>query len=149
VARPLYETEDDQLNEAAALYLFCRRFDLTYKKIRVLSDYTPDATFWRDGRRVGVGEVKVRTNARGEYPTYLISKAKLDSIWGRWHPTPFVLIVAWTDGTGWVTVDRNALDSWEVQRGGRTDRGDDLDIEDCYLIPIEQFRALVGPDLPS
>lgn len=140
--RPMYETTEDLKREERALQLFSNRFGLEWKKIRRLDSYTPDATFWRDDERVGVGEVKCRTFEIGRYPTYLISKAKIDSIVERWHPVPMVLIVSWVNETAWTLATFEQIEKWEVQRGGRTDRGDDMDIEDCYMIPIDKFCSL-------
>lgn len=139
---PRYETRSDLNKESGALKIFCLNMNCTYKKVREIDDYSPDATFWRDGKRVAVGEVKARTCASTDYKTYLISKAKIDSVFERWHPTPFILIVRWTDGIYWVAVTDAVKSKWNVERGGRVDRGDPKDIEDCYHIPIDQFTRL-------
>jgi hypothetical protein len=140
---PRYETQEDLDKESATLKIFSLNMNCTHKKVRETDDYSPDATFWRGGKRVAVGEVKVRTNPREQYATYLISKAKIDRVFERWHPTPFVLIVRWTDGIYWVAVTERVKQHWRVELGGRIDRGNPKDIEDCYHIPIEQFTRLL------
>lgn len=141
MTRPRYESEEDVEREQETLQVFCDKYDREYKKVRRIDSYTPDATIWCEGERTGVVEVKVRTNEIRRYRTYLISKAKLDSIHERWSPLPFVLLVRWTDVAGWVKVTEEAMRDWRVQEGGRTDRGDALDVEDCYMIPIIDFTV--------
>lgn len=139
---PRYETEGDRTKEEGALKIFCLNMNCVYKKVTEIDDYSPDATFWRNDERVAVGEVKVRTCDRSKYKTYLISKAKIDSVFERWHPMPFLLIVEWTDGIYWLIVTEVSKQHWVVEEGGRQDRGDPKDMEPCYLIPIEEFTRL-------
>jgi hypothetical protein len=139
---PHYETKEDLDRETRTLKIFCLNMRCTHKKVMEKDDYSPDATFWRYGKRVAVGEVKVRTCASTDWETYMISKAKIDSVFECWHPLPFILIVAWTDRIGWVAVTDASRQQWKVIPGGRVDRGDPRDIEDCYHIPIDSFRRL-------
>ena len=141
--RRRYETADDLRIEADTLKIFCLNMNCTYKKVKELeNDYSPDATFWRNGQRVAVGEVKARNNIRDMYSHYMISKNKIDSIYERWLPVPFILIVRWYDGIYWVAITEPARLSWTVAHGGRRDRGDPKDQEDLYYIPIQEFTRL-------
>ena len=139
---PRYETRGDLLNEEGVAKIFCLNMNCTYKKVREIDDYSPDVTFWRSKKRVAVGEIKVRTNNKNHYPTYLISASKINSLNERWSPTPFFLIVKWTDEIGWVKVDDDSIRGWKIKTGGREDRNNPKDKELCYLIPIEQFAGL-------
>lgn len=140
--RPRYEKKEDLINEDGVAKVFCLHMNCTYKKVREIDDYSPDVSFYRDDKRVAVGEIKCRTCDHEEYGTYLISAAKLDGIMSRWTPIPIVLIVRWTDGIYWVAVTERAASSWKKALGGRTDRDDPKDVEACYRIPISQFTML-------
>ncbi len=138
---PRYETGADLNNEESVAKLFCLSMNCSYKKIREIDDYCPDVSFWRKGERVAIGEIKCRTCAKDTYPTYMISKAKVDGIVERWSPTPAFLIVRWRgDGIWWVKLD--SIDNWRVANGGRKDRGNPKDIEQCYHIQIAEFRPV-------
>lgn len=140
--RPRYETKADLDREAATLKIFCLNMNCTYKKVREIDDYSPDATFWRDKKRVAVGEVKVRNCNHDTYKTLIISKAKIDSVFERWTPLPFVLIIHWNDGIYWVAVTEVSKQHWKIKMAGREDRDDPKDMEPCYDIPIEEFTRL-------
>jgi hypothetical protein len=141
--RPKYETKRNLLNEEETLKIFCLNMQCTYSKIRKIDGYSPDASFWRAGERVAIGEVKIRTCRKDNYPTYLISKGKVDSLVDRWHPTPAFLIVRWKgSGIYWVRLNDDGRQRWDVLPGGRVDRGDEQDIEDCYHVPITEFTRL-------
>jgi hypothetical protein len=139
---PRYETRGDLLNESGVAKIFCLNMNCTYKKIREIKDYSPDVSFYRDGKRVACGEIKVRTCTSDNYKTYLISKGKIDSIFDRWHPLPIILIVSWTDGIYWIAITEKSKAHWFVAKGGRKDREDEKDIEDCYHIPVDEFTRL-------
>lgn len=139
---PRYETKEDLTNEESVAKIFCLNMNCTYKKVKEIDDYSPDVTFWRDEKRVAVGEIKVRTNVRNFYPTYLISANKINSVNERWSPTPFFLIVRWTDQICWVKVDDDSIRGWQIRMGGREDRNNPKDKELCYLIPVDQFTRL-------
>lgn len=138
-----YETRGDLDKEEVVLKIFCLNMNCTHKKIKEIDQYSPDASFWRAGERVAIGEVKVRTCTMDAYTTYMISKGKVDHLIMRWHPIPIFLIVKWKgDGIHWVRLSDNNTCNWRVMDGGRKDRDDEKDIEPCYHIPIGEFTRL-------
>jgi len=137
---PRYETKGDRTNEDGVAKIFCLNMNCTYKKVKEIDDYSPDVSFWRSGERVAIGEIKCRTCSRSDYTTYMISKAKVDGLIERWHPLPVFLIVRWEgDGVWWRQLDEGSTANWWVAEGGRRDRNDKKDIEQCYHIPIGEF----------
>jgi hypothetical protein len=51
---------------------------------------------------------------------------------------PFMLVVKFADGVFYTIVD----DAYEIGRGGRYDRNDRFDSEECVFIPMDTFRPL-------
>jgi hypothetical protein len=139
---PRYETAHDRINEEDVAKIFCLNMNCTHRKIREIDDYSPDVSFWRDGRRVAVGEIKCRKYTKDRFQTYLISANKVDSLIERWHPTPIFLIVRWTDRIGWIRLTESDALVWTQEIAGRKDRDEPKDQEFCYMIPIRQFKRL-------
>lgn len=140
--RPIYETADDRQRE--------------WQAVEILSDAThtfaspaPRLTGWdyelrRHGKVVAIVEVKCRNCDCYTYPTYMISKAKVE----RLRETALSkgvaggLLVHWRDALGWLRVEGMSPEDWHIETGGRTDRQDPLDIESVIHFPISQFRMI-------
>lgn len=92
--------------------------------------------FYRKGQGVvAVGEVEVCDGPSSQHPTHSISKAKIDSVFERWHPTPFMLIVKWADGIYWLAITDRSRQSWAVRIDGDG-------VDGRYHIPMQGFTRL-------
>ena len=100
-----------------------------------------DRSFTRAGKLVALVEIKCRNVAKDAYPTYMISYRKVkDGLFqAGMDRVPFILVVKWLNSIGWVKIEERGL---IIRPGGRTDRGDPADIEDCVHIPIASFREV-------
>ena len=135
--RRRYQTEEDLQNERGVADAVCAHFGLQPVK---LPDYTrADFLLHRDGIAEAILEIKCRNVSSAKYETYMLSKGKYDALLG-WADMGFkaALAVRWTDAIG---VVRLPVEHTE-DVGGRTDRGDALDIERVVHIPIDCFRML-------
>lgn len=93
---------------------------------------------WSDVDIRGV-RVQVEVKVRGrQYDTYMLSKRKLDAL--MLLPKP-LLVVAWQREQQVGAVALRGV-TYTVGRGGRADRGDALDVEDCAFIAIDKFRMV-------
>jgi hypothetical protein len=132
-----HQTEEDLRREREVAAVVERAFDL--KAIK-LPDYTRvDFLLHRDGVAKSVIEIKCRNVSSDRYDTYMVSKGKYNALLG-WVDMGFkaALVVRWTDAIGIVRVP---IDHTEGV-GGRTDRGDALDIEAVVHIPIDRFKII-------
>ena len=141
--RPVYETEEDRTKEQCV-------FDAIAKKFSCQCIVTPklsvaDRLFCtRDGKLVAIAELKIRTNPYKKYPTYMLSAGKhaaLTSI-GKALKVPALLIVKFSDSLQVTTLK----DTYLKEVGGRYDRGDSKDVEQCIYIPIDQFKTIEVKD---
>ena len=139
VGRPKYESEADRGNQHYVMSKLERAFGL--------SGYTPDEEYafydgvFTFGDRKCVVEVKVRKNERSRYPTYMLSKAKYDSLCSMVEQgADALLAVQWTDQLGVIQLPTEH----RVSKGGRYDRNDPMDVEEVVLIPIRKFKRVPG-----
>jgi hypothetical protein len=135
--RPRYESDSDRKGEADLLSFVCRRWDCTAEK---LSDrYELDYLLLRNGVGCAWLELKIRTNAKAAYPTYMISFGKIMAArrLSGGSKLPSFLAVQWTDGIHYTRLDE--VKRFEVAIGGRRDRDDAQDIEPVILIPMDDF----------
>lgn len=93
---------------------------------------------------VAIVEIKVRENASSKFSEYLISLRKILELKTRSlsMSTSGILLVQFTDCTMLLNVSKVDLSLLKVREGGRTDRGDPLDIEPCFLIPMSMFTRI-------
>jgi hypothetical protein len=137
--RPIYQTERDADNELAVKDFIQAKYNCNFVLTMPLDPF--DAVILNDSDEVmALVEIKSRRNTSDKYPTYMLSAAKADMvirIAGSMDAIP-LLMVKFTDGV-FVT---KLKDGFERKRGGRYDRGDALDIEECIFIPMDRFRAL-------
>lgn len=141
--RPVYEGKDDMSREAVFSRLVAEKFNCTLVKMPKLSGV--DFCISSDGELAGFLEVKVRTNRRQQYPTYMISAKKIamaESLMSAFG-LPTVLAVRWSDS--WGHTDLNGLPQEYVSFGGRKDRNDPQDMEPVFLIPMSRFSVIPLP----
>lgn len=142
MVRPRYETARDRSREQRTADKFAAAFnDLTMEKL----PHGHDADFLatdKNGKEALV-EIKTRTCTSTTYPTYHISKDKLDRLIrnaakdGR----DALLVVEWRDRVGYVSVKR-FLAASTFKKGGRWDRNDKHDVETMADAPISLFKFL-------
>lgn len=138
--RPLYESSQDIVSESKVLVLIEKAWGCRGVKLPLKAQL--DYLLLRDDRGAAWAEIKVRTNPRGRYPTYMISLSKVMAareLSGA-SDLPSVLVVQWTDKLGYIRMD--TLEKFHIAIGGRTDRNDAQDVEPVVLIPIEEFKEL-------
>ena len=135
-----YEKPEDIVAERTALDRACEIWKCTAEKLPIR--YELDYLLLREGRGVAWLEIKSRTNARTAYPTYMISFGKIMAArrLSEASQLPSFLLVQWSDYCGYVRLD--SLLDFRTGVGGRTDRGDEQDIEPVALIPIVDFARL-------
>lgn len=157
---PIYQTADDKFREWAIGNRIARHFNLIYHdfdRVEFDRDGTPivvyhapiDAGFYR--RRFGaielafMAEIKERFITRDKYPTIFIDKAKL--IWAEKYALagiPVAFIPLWDCGAvGSFRLTRHERDGFRgIRIGGRDDRGDRNDKEDCAYYDIGAGKIL-------
>lgn len=137
--RPIYETAQDRQREEEVRRYLVGEYKSQYTKTPDL--YAVDG-LWYDPDNIlsAVVEIKTRKNTHDKYPTYMLSAQK----WQKGleiaaeYGVPFMLIVQFTDGVYGVRLKKN----YETKVGGRFDRGDAKDIEECIYIPLTDFRKM-------
>lgn len=95
-----------------------------------------DANVYRGGQLIAVVEAKQRTCRFAQYPTYIISEAKINYL--RNVGVPAFLVIGWTDRAGFTKV----REGYSRAMGGRSDRGDPNDIEMMCHLPMSQFSLV-------
>ena len=141
--RPTYETEQDRAREARVGQYLSDRWACQVFKLKPY--YGVDYAVFTEGRMRGVMEIKCRTYTSQQLDGMggLILSAHKWANAAQWHSVhkmAFVLALDLPDGLFTLTVTPD--DAWPVYPlilGGRTDRGDEHDIEPCCLIPMSGF----------
>lgn len=137
--RKIYETETDRQKEFQVRQYLATAWDCDYEESPELSFVDCKLTN-PDGSIAALVEIKTRTNASTKYPTYMLSAHKWRNAlhMANEYRVPFMLVVQFTDGI-YAAKIRN---DYEIAKGGRTDRNDLMDIEDCVFIPMSDFRKV-------
>jgi len=138
--RPVYEKKSDLSNElmvANALGKVCN-----FYAQKAAEFFWCDFIMRRDARIISYMEVKCRTNKRDQYPTYMISKAKYDKLIDM--DKPAILAVRWIDFTGFIKLNTAQI---KIEKGGRRDRNDNKDVEECVFINIADFNCIANNEL--
>lgn len=140
--RPIYETEDDRRRQAIAVGVLADASNSVAVPTSPLSGW--DYELHRDGKPVAIVEVKCRRCSRDTYPTYMVSRMKVEKLRDAALGMGIAggLLVRWEDSLGWLRVDNTPPSGWQTATGGRIDRNDPLDIERVIHFPITAFRLL-------
>lgn len=137
--RKIYESEKDRENQVRIAEYLTEAWDCGYIKTPPLFP-VDGAIVDLTGRMIALVEIKVRSNASNKYPTYMLSA-------GKWREAikmckqenfHFMLVVEFTDGIFAAKVK----DDYPIAKGGRRDRNDARDIEDCIYIPMSEFKKV-------
>ena len=136
--RPIYETRQDKYNEASVAQYLTEKHGGVYVPSEELAPF--NGVLLSRGQPKALVEIKVRTTASSTYATYMISAAKVDSIIAMAKEQKLIplLIVKFTDGV-FIT---KLVEGLKRSLGGRYDRGDTQDIEECAYIPMSKFRKV-------
>jgi len=149
MTRPVYETEDDKLNEMAIGALFGAYSCLVINK---LPRFFPldFAGINKDNQIKMWVEIKARIYSSKQIDSmggYMISLAKImkaervSSFTG----CPFFLVVGLSDGVFYKKMDQTPQNSFmpsSMKLGGRRDRNDPEDTEPCLFYDINQFKII-------
>jgi hypothetical protein len=137
--RPIYETAQDKQREDDVRRYLVSEYKSEYRKTPDL--YAVDGLWYDpDGVLCAVVEIKTRNNAHNKYPTYMLSAQK----WRKGlaiaenYNVPFMLIVKFINGIYGVRLKKD----YEIKVGGRFDRGDSKDVEECIYVPLADFRKM-------
>jgi hypothetical protein len=135
--RRRYQTEEDLHNEREVAAALERHYHLT--AIKLPDNSRADFLMHRDGTATSVVEIKCRNVSSAKYETLMLSKAKYYALLD-WADRGFkaALAVRWTDCIGVCPIPVEHT----LGTGGRSDRGDALDIESVVHIPIDRFRMI-------
>ena len=138
--RLIYEKPEDIAAERTALDKACEIWKCTAEKLPI--KYELDYLLLREGKGVAWLEIKSRTNTRLAYPTYMISLGKIMAArrLSEASQLPSFLLIQWSDACGYIRID--SLLDFRTAVGGRTDRGDEQDIEPVAMIPVGEFALL-------
>jgi len=144
MGRVKYETKADKVNEMAIMTAWSAVCNVLPVKVSDRkADSAVDFFCTRDGKLVGVAEVKDRRGWKPEYGTVILGVTKVAALSALSNSlsVPAVFIVQLPAGIYHVTIPQCV--TWEVGQHGRTDRGDDADVELCYCIPILDFICAI------
>lgn len=137
--RPIYETDEDRSREGEVAAYIEQKYNCKFVRSEKLT-VVDGVLLHPNGNAAALVEIKVRNNESARYPTYMLSATKWRN--GLAEATNqgvvFLLVVRFTDGV-FVT---KLKQKYQVGEGGRRDRNDPKDIEQCIFIPMSDFRKL-------
>jgi hypothetical protein len=140
MTRPLYESSEDRSREQEVAKLVEERWGVVAQKMPMRYEFDYMLMRSSPSRQVAIMEVKCRLK---KYDTLLISMQKVVTMqmYHQQFNVPAVLAVSWPNEEPMYTLLEPARTSkYEVEWGGRDDRGDDQDKEPVIHIPVEHFR---------
>jgi len=137
IYRPKYETAANLASEQSVIGKVCARFK--FDAVKLPMNCRADYLLSQGGNAKVMAEIKVRTNPKDKYPTYMVSKGKYDALLA-WVDMGFeaALFVQWQDALGYVKLPVDHTST----TGGRRDRADPLDIEQVVLIEVGRFKII-------
>ena len=137
--RPIYETAQDRQREDEVRQYLVETYKCGYEKTQTLASIDGYLKH-PDDRLAAIIEIKCRNNAHDKYPTYMISATKWRNARAiaKDADIPFLLVVRFTDG---IYAVRGNVD-YPTAKGGRYDRGDAKDTEECMYIPLDKFKKI-------
>ena len=136
--RKIYETDADRARQQRVSAHLENAWSCKFRKSKSLSCI--DGGLFNDDKLKAIVEVKTRRNTSDKYPTYMLSARKWREALelSKRYDVPFLLVVEFTNGVYATKVKEN----YQIDKGGRVDRGDALDIEDCIFIPMQDFKRV-------
>lgn len=142
--RPIYESERDREAEAEAIATYA---GLTgWHPVQMPRLYPYDYDMMRGTSRRAIVEVKCRKNPREEYSSLMIGHHKVETLYERAIALDCdgILLVRWTDSTGWLSLVEYPPTEWLVKdkRGRTVQTRDEHDIETCAFFPVSWFTVV-------
>lgn len=140
MTRPIYETEADVSEQESIARRLEPFWHVKLKKLPRLHCMDHVGFSERSGNCVMWVEIKRRFIAFGCYPDIILSSRKVAEACKLNAITflPCFFVVKFDDALAWT----NMIAPWPSSKGGREDRGDEFDVEECARIPIEAFNKL-------
>lgn len=137
MARQIYENEETKAKEQRLGEIVAAKWKCELQKVSI--KYQLDCLAMRGDVPMAWVELRCRNNDMVEYPTYMISLAKVQGAKRLEEVTglPAFLVVGWTDQVRFVNL---AQADWSLGFGGRNDMRDWQDREPVCYIPIELFQ---------
>jgi hypothetical protein len=138
---PIFATAEDQANEKDVAGRLARAWGCRLHQFGVLSPV--DWFAERDGRLVGVLELKSRTHEAGRHPTVFLNVRK----WLALHlcatglGVPALFVVRFTDSLMWVPVSDVPTDVVKVS-GCRSVVKSRSDVEPVIEVPVAAMKAI-------
>ena len=134
----MYENDNDLRSEKNLISYVSDCWNVASYKLPM--SYKIDYVMYRDDSPVGFAEVKVRTHTFGTFPTYIISLGKVMEArrLARETNTKSILIVSWTDRTGYL----DFFSHHQIRHGGRSDRNDWQDQEPMCHFDLKHFKGI-------
>ena len=134
----MYENDNDLRSEKNLISYVSDCWNVASYKLPM--SYKIDYVMYRNESPVGFAEVKVRTHTFGTFPTYIISLAKVMEArrLARETNTKSILIVSWTDRTGFL----DFFSHHQIRHGGRSDRNDWQDQEPMCHFNLKDFKGI-------
>lgn len=138
MTRPLYETEADLANEVDAQSVIESLWSCDIKKLPMR--YLVDWAIFQEGKLRAYAEFKRRKHAMAKFDTLILSHHKwvAGKTLASEANVPFVVIVQFNDKLAFCETKHAAPISWS----GRTDRGDQQDLEPVVHIPVSSFKVI-------
>tara|TARA_Y100000592_G_scaffold99777_1_gene177175 strand:- start:245 stop:658 length:414 start_codon:yes stop_codon:yes gene_type:complete len=134
----MYENDNDLRSEKNLISYVSDCWNVASYKLPM--SYKIDYVMYRNESPVGFAEVKVRTHTFGTFPTYIISLGKVMEArrLARETNTKSILIVSWTDRTGYL----DFFSHHQIRHGGRSDRNDWQDQEPMCHFDLKHFKGI-------
>jgi hypothetical protein len=137
VSRPLYENDATKAKEKALGDIVCAKWKCELQKVSI--KYHVDCLALREGEAMAWVELRCRNNHVLQYPTLMISLAKVQGAKRLQEDTglPVFLVVEWNDSVMFTNLGQC---DFTLGFGGRNEIRDWQDQEPVCHIPIEQFQ---------
>lgn len=141
---PIFATAEDKAAESYAAEAIEAAWGC---EVRSFGQLAPiDFFAVRDGRLVGVLEVKHRTHRLNDYPTAMLNVRKWLALLlaSEGLRVPALYVHVWPDAAGWINVAD--VDPTKVRVGGCSQRVKSVsDVEPVILVPTSAFTPLAPP----
>ena len=141
--RPIYESSRDRENQERV----ARKLEIAWKVKLKATEQLHFADYWvrKGGALVGIVEIKCRLGYYStSFPTLMIGTRKIlnSQEYIADSDLKFILVPQWKDGIFWRRILSDT--TFKVEVGGRKDRGDPQDMEECFFIPVSSFKKVKG-----
>ena len=143
--RPTYVSEEDLENQALVMRFVSEQWEIEHDSpVDIFAKQ--DHAILLGGKVIAIAEVKCRTNSKGDYPYYKISRSKVATGLRRAYDESksFLLIVRWQEGIFFHICQLIDISPERTEPGGRVDRHDPLDTGDMSMIRNHAFERVTN-----